>query len=67
MSKSKKVKQAIAPLCRNEANSVLVNSYDNFDWEQLLTQESASQTYLNELMDSDSSDVDTDREYIRCN
>ncbi len=67
MSKSKKVKQAIAPLYRNEANSVLVNSYDNFDWEQLLTQESASQAYLNELMDSDSSDVDTDREYIRCN
>jgi asparagine synthetase A len=67
MSKSKNVKQAIAPLHRNETNSVLVNSYDNFDWEQLLSQEPASQAYLIELIESDFSDVDTDRDYIRCN
>jgi hypothetical protein len=61
------VKQTIAQLYRNQENTLLVNSYDEFDWEQLLNQDSSSQDSMNEWLDSEFLLEDTDRDYIRCN
>jgi hypothetical protein len=61
------VKQTIAQLYRNQENTLLVNSYDEFDWEQLLNQDSSSQDSMNELFGAEYLLEDTDRDYIRCN
>jgi hypothetical protein len=61
------VKQTIAQLYRNQENTLLVNSYDEFDWEQLLNQDSSSQDSMNELFEAEYLLEDTDRDYIRCN
>jgi len=61
------VKQTIAQLYRNQENTLLVNSYDEFDWEQLLNQDSSIQDSMNELFEAEYLLEDTDRDYIRCN
>jgi hypothetical protein len=61
------VKQTIAQLYRNQENTLLVNSYDEFDWEQLFNQDPASQGFVNEWLEPEYLLEDTDRDYIRCN
>ena len=46
---------------------VLVQNFDEYDWEQLIKQEQVIDTNSNEWLDSEYLLEDTDRDYIRCN